>query len=210
MSTQRVSESELPTAWGTFRVVAYRSHDGHDGHEHLALAMGVNDNQPTVEVPLVRVHSECLSGDVFGSRRCDCQRQLHDALAAVQAAACGVVVYLRGHEGRGIGLAAKIEAYRLQDEGFDTYEANEQLGLPAEARSFAVAADILHDLGVPSVRLITNNPFKRVELEAAGIVIAAMVPSLTDPNPHNVRYLHTKRDRMGHTLGGNLTGMTIS
>ncbi len=207
MSTRRVSESELPTAWGSFRVVAYRSHDG---HEHLALAVGIEDDQPTVEAPLVRVHSECLTGDVFGSRRCDCQSQLHDALATVQAAAHGVVVYLRGHEGRGIGLAAKIDAYRLQDDGFDTYEANEQLGLPAEARSFAVAADILRDLGVSTVRLITNNPLKQVELEAAGIVIAGMVPSLTDPNPHNVRYLRTKRDRMGHTLGSDLIGMTSS
>ena len=207
MSTRRVSESELPTAWGSFRVVAYRSHDG---HEHLALTVGVEDDQPTVEAPLVRVHSECLTGDVFGSRRCDCQRQLHDALAAVQAARHGAVVYLRGHEGRGIGLAAKIDAYRLQDEGFDTYEANEQLGLPAEARSFDVAADILRDLGVSTVRLITNNPLKQVELESAGIVIAGMVPSLTDPNPHNVRYLRTKRDRMGHTLGSNLIGMTSS
>ncbi|MEQ1700897.1 MAG: GTP cyclohydrolase II [Ilumatobacteraceae bacterium] len=205
MNTRRVSESQLPTAWGTFRVVAYR---GHDGHEHLTLSVGIEDDQPRAEAPLVRVHSECLTGDVFGSRRCDCQLQLHDALAAVQASGHGMVVYLRGHEGRGIGLAAKIDAYRLQDEGFDTYDANEQLGLPAEARSFAVAADILRDLGVPTVRLISNNPLKKDELEAAGIVIADMVPSITEANPHNARYLRTKRDRMGHTFGSTLIGTT--
>jgi len=201
VSTRRISESELPTALGPFRVVAYR---GDDGHEHLALSVGIEDDQRTVEPPLVRVHSECLTGDVFGSQRCDCQRQLHDALAVVQQAGRGIVVYLRGHEGRGIGLAAKINAYRLQDEGFDTYEANEQLGLPAEARSFSAAADILTDLGVSTIRLITNNPLKQVELEAAGIEIADVVPSLTEPTPHNVRYLRTKRDRMGHVMGDHL------
>lgn len=210
MSTRRISESTLPTPWGSFRVVAYRSDDG---HEHLALCVGIEDageGAAVASVPLVRVHSECLTGDTFGSQRCDCQSQLHAALAAVQESGRGAVVYLRGHEGRGIGLAAKIDAYRLQDQGFDTYDANEQLGLPAEARRFEVAADILTDLGVGAVRLITNNPLKQVDLMAAGIEIVGRVPSHSAPTEHNVRYLRTKRDRMGHQMGHQLDDVAVT
>jgi 3,4-dihydroxy 2-butanone 4-phosphate synthase/GTP cyclohydrolase II len=194
----RVGEARLPTEWGTFTAVAYRTADG---NEHLALiagelATGLGD----LDTPLVRVHSECLTGDVLGSRRCDCGEQLHAALAAVQRAGHGVVVYLRGHEGRGIGLAAKIQAYALQDDGLDTYEANVQLGYPEDGRDFADAAAILADLGVRKVRLMSNNPLKLSELDAHGIEVVERVPVEATPTTENLRYLRSKRDRMGHTL----------
>jgi GTP cyclohydrolase II len=191
----RVSAAELPTEWGTFRVVAYR---GAGGHEHLALVAG--EMADGVEPVLVRVHSECLTGDVLGSKRCDCGPQLQAALAAVQAAGRGVVVYLRGHEGRGIGLAAKIQAYRLQDGGLDTYDANVELGFPVDARDFADAAAILHDLGVRRVRLLSNNPAKVRSLAAHGIDVVERVPALAGSTAENHAYLVTKRDRMGHRL----------
>lgn len=202
MSVVRVSESTLPTRRGTFRVVAYR--DG-AGHEHLALLAGSTgdarsgfDGSAPV---LVRVHSECLTGDTFGSQRCDCEQQLHDALERVQAAGSGAVLYLRGHEGRGIGLAAKISAYQLQDDGLDTCDANLELGFPVDARSFEVAADMLHDLGVAAVRLITNNPEKVDSLERAGLRVVERVPALSAPTEFNERYLRTKQERMGHRFG---------
>jgi len=176
-----------------------------DGLEHLALGLGDRSGPlPAAghggRPPLVRPHSECLTGDVFGSERCDCGPQLDEALAAVVAEGRGVVVYLRGHEGRGIGLLAKLQAYELQDEGRDTVDANLDLGLPADARHYGTATQVLRDLGVSSVRLMTNNPDKATSLADFGIHVAERVPLTPHPNDHNLTYLLTKRDRMGHEL----------
>jgi 3,4-dihydroxy 2-butanone 4-phosphate synthase/GTP cyclohydrolase II len=152
------------------------------------------------EPVLTRVHSECLTGDVFGSERCDCGPQLDEALRAIVAEGRGVVVYLRGHEGRGIGLVAKLQAYQLQDGGRDTVDANLDLGLPADARHYGTATQILRDLGIASVRLLTNNPDKTSSLEEFGIPVVERVPLTPHPNDHNLAYLLTKRDRMGHDL----------
>jgi len=152
------------------------------------------------EPVLTRVHSECLTGDVFGSHRCDCGPQLREALQAVVTEGRGVVVYLRGHEGRGIGLVAKLQAYALQDGGRDTVDANLDLGLPADARQYGTATQILRDLGVESVKLLTNNPDKSRNLEDYGVPVAERVPLTPHPNDHNLAYLLTKRDRMGHEL----------
>ena len=209
---QRRVETVLPTRHGRFRVVGYRSR--FDGSELVALVSGQVEDRSDV---LVRVHSECLTGDVFGSLRCDCGPQLAAALRAVavegeagDGAGGGVVVYVRGHEGRGIGLLDKLAAYRLQDAGADTVEANEQLGLPVDARDYGPAAHVLADLGVRSVRLLTNNPAKVEALRAHGVEVTervAMPPAVTDDN---VRYLRTKRDRMGHELPFDLTGTDVA
>ncbi len=192
---EKVVETRIPTRYGTFRAVGYRS--GLDGREHLALVAGaVGDGRDV----LVRVHSECLTGDVFGSLRCDCGPQLEAALAAVAAEGRGVVLYLRGHEGRGIGLLHKLQAYRLQDGGIDTVDANLSLGLPADARDYGTGAQILADLGVRTMRLLSNNPAKRAGLEGHGLQVVGRVPLTVHPNPENLRYLRTKRDRMGHDL----------
>ncbi len=191
----RVAETRLPTEHGEFTAYGYRVTI--DGSEHLALVHGdISGDAPV----LTRVHSECLTGDVLGSRRCDCGPQLDDALARVVAEGRGVVVYLRGHEGRGIGLVAKLQAYQLQDGGRDTVDANLDLGLPADARHYATATQVLRDLGVGSVRLMTNNPDKVVNLEEYGVTVSERVPLTTRPNDHNLAYLLTKRDRMGHQL----------
>jgi 3,4-dihydroxy 2-butanone 4-phosphate synthase / GTP cyclohydrolase II len=192
---ERVAQTWLPTRHGDFTAYGYRSRI--DGSEHLALVYGdVGGPEPV----LTRVHSECLTGDVFGSQRCDCGPQLDDALARIVAAGRGVVVYLRGHEGRGIGLVAKLEAYALQDTGRDTVDANLDLGLPADARHYGAASQVLRDLGVSSVRLLTNNPDKSAALADFGVAVDAQVPLTPRPNPHNLRYLRTKRDRMGHQI----------
>jgi 3,4-dihydroxy 2-butanone 4-phosphate synthase/GTP cyclohydrolase II len=149
---------------------------------------------------LTRVHSECLTGDVFGSARCDCGPQLDEAIERIVTEGRGVVVYLRGHEGRGIGLVAKLQAYQLQDGGRDTVDANLDLGLPADARHYGTATQVLRDLGIASVRLLTNNPDKVSNLEDFGIAVAERVPLTPHPNDHNIAYLLTKRDRMGHDL----------
>ncbi len=193
----RVAAARLPTAHGEFEAVGYDSLL--DGIEHIALVRGdIGDGEDV----LVRVHSECLTGDVFGSRRCDCGQQLDAALAAVAAAGRGVVLYMRGHEGRGIGLMHKLQAYQLQDRGSDTVDANLQLGLPADARDYGIGAQILVDLGVRSMRLLSNNPTKRAGLEGYGLEIVGRVPLPTMATPENLRYLRTKRDRMGHDLPG--------
>jgi 3,4-dihydroxy 2-butanone 4-phosphate synthase/GTP cyclohydrolase II len=192
---ERVAETRLPTRHGEFTAYGFRSTI--DGSEHLALVYGdVSGDQPV----LTRVHSECLTGDVFGSQRCDCGSQLDEALESVVADGRGVVVYLRGHEGRGIGLVAKLEAYALQDSGRDTVDANLDLGLPADARHYGAASQVLRDLGVTRVRLLTNNPHKAEALADFGISVADRVPLTPRPNPHNLRYLRTKRDRMGHQI----------
>ncbi|MBF6133033.1 bifunctional 3,4-dihydroxy-2-butanone-4-phosphate synthase/GTP cyclohydrolase II [Nocardia otitidiscaviarum] len=190
----RVAETRLPTPAGEFRVIGYA--DEYSGAEHLALVYG----DPAGTDTLVRVHSECLTGDAFGSLRCDCGAQLDAALRAVAHAGRGVVVYLRGQEGRGIGLLNKLRAYELQDDGADTVDANLALGLPVDARDYAAAARILADLGVRSARLLSNNPAKQSGLEAHGIAVTARIPLQTRPTEHNVRYLRAKRDRMRHQL----------
>jgi 3,4-dihydroxy 2-butanone 4-phosphate synthase/GTP cyclohydrolase II len=169
-----------------------------DGVHHLALVKGSLAADP---VPLVRVHSECLTGDVFGSFRCDCGPQLASALEQIEASGNGVLVYMRQHEGRGIGLSAKIHAYKIQQqEGLDTVDANLKLGFPAELRDYGLGAQILADLGVRKMRFLTNNPKKVVGLEAYGLHIVEVVPIKCAPNPHNAKYLETKRVRMGHML----------
>jgi 3,4-dihydroxy 2-butanone 4-phosphate synthase/GTP cyclohydrolase II len=192
---ERVAEARIPTAHGEFRAVGYRSTI--DGIEHIALVRGDLGAGDDV---LVRVHSECLTGDVFGSQRCDCGPQLDAGLAAVAAEGRGVVLYVRGHEGRGIGLMHKLAAYQLQDEGQDTVEANVSLGLPSDARDYGTGAQILADLGVRSMRLLTNNPDKRAGLEGYGLSISGRVPVPVRITADNLRYLTTKRDRMGHDL----------
>jgi 3,4-dihydroxy 2-butanone 4-phosphate synthase/GTP cyclohydrolase II len=194
---ERVAETRLPTRHGAFTAFGYRSTV--DGSEHLALVHG-DPAGLAGEPVLTRVHSECLTGDVFGSSRCDCGPQLEEALERIAQEGRGVVIYLRGHEGRGIGLLAKLQAYQLQDGGRDTVDANLDLGLPADARHYGAATQILRDLGVGSVRLMTNNPDKTSSLESYGVPVAERVALTPRPNDHNLAYLLTKRDRMGHDL----------
>jgi 3,4-dihydroxy 2-butanone 4-phosphate synthase/GTP cyclohydrolase II len=194
-TVRREAEVRLPTSHGTFTAYGYRSTV--DGVEHVALVHGdIGDGEDV----LVRVHSECLTGDVFGSRRCDCGPQLDASLDRIQAEDRGVVVYLRGHEGRGIGLMSKLRAYELQERGRDTLDANLELGLPADARDYGAGAQILADLGVRSVRLMTNNPDKSDALERHGIDVTGREPMPVQAGEHNLRYLRTKRDRKGHDL----------
>ncbi|MGH7969892.1 MAG: bifunctional 3,4-dihydroxy-2-butanone-4-phosphate synthase/GTP cyclohydrolase II [Limisphaerales bacterium] len=191
---ERVEVVKLPTDYGDFNLHLYRSKL--DGQHHLALVCG---DVATRSGVLVRVHSECLTGDVFGSRRCDCGPQLHQAMRQVAEAGCGVVVYMR-QEGRGIGLAPKIKAYKLQEQGYDTVEANQKLGFDMDLREYGLGAQILADLGLRTIRLMTNNPRKVVGLEGYGLRILEQVPIKIRPNPHNARYLQTKRDKLGHLL----------
>ncbi len=191
----RVAEARIPTAHGSFRAVGYDSKL--DGIEHIALVYGDIADGENI---LVRVHSECLTGDVFGSLRCDCGPQLDAALEVVAAEGRGVVLYMRGHEGRGIGLMHKLQAYQLQDDGADTVDANLALGVPADARDYGQGAQILVDLGIKSMRLLTNNPAKRIGLDGYGLAIVDRVALPIRPNAENLRYLRTKRDRMGHEL----------
>ncbi|MEU5144772.1 bifunctional 3,4-dihydroxy-2-butanone-4-phosphate synthase/GTP cyclohydrolase II [Streptomyces sp. NPDC021139] len=194
-TVRREAEVHLPTRHGEFTAYGYRSTV--DGVEHIALVHGdLGDGQDV----LVRVHSECLTGDVFGSLRCDCGPQLDASLDRIQAEGRGVVVYLRGHEGRGIGLMSKLRAYELQERGRDTLDANLELGLPADARDYGAGAQILRDLGVRAVRLMTNNPDKSEALERHGITVVGREPMPVQAGEHNLRYLRTKRDRMGHDL----------
>lgn len=194
---EHVATSRLPTRHGEFVMHAYRQRA--DGTEHAVLVRGDVAGQEDV---LVRLHSECLTGDVLGSLRCDCGPQLEMSLDRIAAAGRGVLVYLRGHEGRGIGFSHKVRAYALQDEGLDTVDANVALGLPVDARSFDCAAEILKHLGVRSVHLLSNNPRKKDELVKAGMPVTRVVPVVPPHNHENVRYLNTKRTRMGHDLPG--------
>jgi 3,4-dihydroxy 2-butanone 4-phosphate synthase/GTP cyclohydrolase II len=193
----RVAEAKIPTAHGEFLAVGFES--VLDDTDHIALVKGDIGDGTDV---LVRVHSECLTGDVFGSRRCDCGPQLDAALKVVADEGRGVVLYVRGHEGRGIGLMHKLQAYQLQDGGSDTVDANLELGLPADARDYGTGAQILVDLGIHTMRLLTNNPAKRVGLEGYGLEIVERVALPAHPTKENLRYLKTKRDRMGHDLPG--------
>ena len=189
------ASGRIPTQWGEFTCQSYESHV--DGLSHLAMVYGDITASPA---PLVRVHSECLTGDIFQSQRCDCGDQLSASMERVVKEGCGVVVYLRGHEGRGIGIASKLRAYGLQDEGCDTVDANVQLGLPVDSREYGVGAQILANLGLTKIRLLTNNPRKRGGLEGYGLEVVEQVPLESRPTLENIRYLRTKRDRLGHHL----------
>jgi GTP cyclohydrolase II len=191
---ERMVETRLPTAYGEFRAVGYL--DPRWAQEQVALVYG----EVADTVPLTRLHSECLTGDVFASTRCDCGDQLAAAMHNVVSAGAGVIIYLKGHEGRGIGLLAKLAAMRLQEDGMDTVEANLALGLPVDARDYDVAAQILRDLGVSAVRLLSNNPEKLDSLRRNGIRVVERVPLLIAPNDDNLPYLRTKRERLDHLL----------
>ena len=194
---KRVTDARMPTEFGEFTCYVYESLL--DGEQHVAMVKGAVQGEDNV---LVRVHSECLTGDALGSMRCDCGVQLKMALQAIAAEGMGVVVYLRGHEGRGIGLAHKLRAYTLQDQGRDTVDANLDLGLPVDTRKYGTGAQILVDLGITTMRLLTNNPAKFGGLDGYGLEIVERVPLESVPNPENIRYLRTKQQRMGHFLEG--------
>jgi 3,4-dihydroxy 2-butanone 4-phosphate synthase/GTP cyclohydrolase II len=191
---RRQVEVNLPTAFGDFRLAAYEQIDG--GEVHLALIKGTWKKDEPV---LVRVHSSCVTGDIFGSCRCDCGSQLHNAMKIVELEGKGVVLYMK-QEGRGIGLLNKLRAYKLQEEGMDTVEANLQLGFDMDSRDYGIGAQILHDLGITKLRLMTNNPQKRIGLSGYGLEIVENVPIEITPNPHNEKYLKTKRDKLGHSI----------
>ena len=192
---QRVAEAIIPTPFGPFNAIAYESE--HDDQHHIAFVRGT----PTGERPvLVRMHSECLTGDVFGSLRCDCGVQLEDAMRRIDEEGEGVIVYIRGHEGRAIGIVHKLQAYKLQDGGADTVEANIELGFPVDARDYGTGAQILADLGLHKLRLLTNNPDKRAALEGYGLQVVERIAVQTVPTVHNLRYLQTKRDKLGHDI----------
>lgn len=196
---ERGVEATIPTRHGEFQAIGYRSLV--DGREHLAIVRGdIGDGRDI----LVRVHSECLTGDVFGSQRCDCGEQVDLAMAKIAAEDRGVILYIRGHEGRGIGLLNKLAAYDLQDRGYDTVDANLELGLPVDARDYGVGSQILYDLGVRTMRLMTNNPQKRAGITGYGLEILDQIPLETTHNEHNTRYLQTKRTRLGHLLAAEL------
>ena len=192
VTVERVATARMPTEFGEFDAIAYESSDG---GEHLALVVGDVAGGPST---LARIHSECLTGEVFHSHRCDCGPQLDLAMRRVQSEGRGVIVYVRGHEGRGIGIVDKIRAYALQDTGLDTVDANTELGLPVDARTYGAAAAILADLGVTALRLMSNNPAKASAMEQAGFHVERE-PLVVEPNPDNYAYLTTKRDRLGHS-----------
>ncbi|HLN17600.1 MAG TPA: bifunctional 3,4-dihydroxy-2-butanone-4-phosphate synthase/GTP cyclohydrolase II [Acidimicrobiales bacterium] len=194
---RQVSEARIPTDAGEYTAYVYES--VLDNEQHLAFVLGEVAGQANV---LVRVHSECLTGDVFGSLRCDCGPQLRAALRLIEQEGTGVLIYLRGHEGRGIGLAHKIRAYHLQEQGHDTVDANLELGLPVDSREYGIGAQMLVDLGVTTMRIMTNNPVKYGGLEGFGLDIKERVPLESAPNPENIEYLRTKRERLGHLLDG--------
>jgi 3,4-dihydroxy 2-butanone 4-phosphate synthase / GTP cyclohydrolase II len=193
---RRVAEARVPTEWGEFTAYCYENIL--NGDHHVAFVLGAVQGEQNV---LVRVHSECLTGDVFRSLKCDCGLQLDAAMRRVALEGLGVVLYLTGHEGRGIGIAHKLQAYALQEQGYDTVDANLELGLPIDSREYGIGAQILVDLGITTMRLMTNNPEKRSALEGFGLKVVERVPLEMEPTPENVAYLRTKRERMGHMIG---------
>jgi GTP cyclohydrolase II len=196
-AVQQVASADFPTRWGKFRIYGFRSESGADGNrqveEAVALVMGDIHSTPS----LVRVHSQCLTGDVFHSLRCDCRQQLEMALSMIRDEGAGILIYEQ-QEGRGIGLMAKLQAYELQDSGLDTVEANEQLGFKADQRDFALPGQILRTLGVSQVRLLSNNPEKVEALQRAGVEVVERVPCEVEPSPHAEEYLKTKKEKLGH------------
>ena len=196
-AVEQVASADFPTRWGKFRIFGFRGHSGSDGdrrvEEAVALVMGDVTSRP----PLVRIHSQCLTGDVFHSLRCDCRQQLELSLELITESGAGILIYEQ-QEGRGIGLMAKLQAYQLQDAGLDTVEANEHLGFKNDYRDFTLPAEILKKLGVTSVRLLSNNPDKVEALERAGVHVAERVPCEVTPSPHAEEYLRTKKEKMGH------------
>jgi GTP cyclohydrolase II len=201
-AVQQVASADFPTKWGAFRIYGFRSQAGHDGdrrvEEAVALVMGDVHSRP----PLVRVHSQCLTGDVFHSLRCDCRQQLELSLAMIAEEGAGILIYEQ-QEGRGIGLMAKLQAYELQDAGLDTVEANEKLGFKADQRDFTLPGEILKALGVTQVRLLSNNPDKVDALERSGVHVTERVPCEVTPSPHAEEYLRTKREKLGHLFSSS-------
>jgi GTP cyclohydrolase II len=197
--TQQVASAEFPTRWGNFRIYGFRREaaDPGKGEEAVALVMGDVRSRP----PLVRIHSQCLTGDVFGSLRCDCRQQLELALSLIAGEGVGILIYEQ-QEGRGIGLMPKLQAYELQDSGLDTVEANERLGFKADHRAFALPAEALRLLGVEKVRLLSNNPEKVAALERSGIAVVERVPCEVPPSAYAQNYLRTKKDKLGHLFSG--------
>jgi GTP cyclohydrolase II len=194
-SVRRLAEADFPTRWGQFRILGFEGHVGDDRRKEEAVALVMGDIHSTP--PLVRIHSQCLTGDVFGSLRCDCRQQLEMALQLIAGAGAGVLLY-ELQEGRGIGLMPKLQAYELQDNGRDTVQANEDLGFKADHREFELPAEILKSLGLKAVRLLSNNPQKVAALESAGIKVIERVPCEVEPNAASERYMNTKREKMGH------------
>ena len=196
-SVKKIAEAAFPTRWGKFRILGFEGYFLSEGErrkeEAVALVMGDIQTQP----PLVRIHSQCLTGDVFGSLRCDCRQQLELALQLISEAGSGILIY-EEQEGRGIGLMAKLQAYQLQDEGLDTVQANEKLGFKADCRDYSLPVEILRALNVKSVRLLSNNPDKVAALEKGGVAVAERVPCEVEPTPYAEKYLETKREKMGH------------
>jgi GTP cyclohydrolase II len=198
-SVRKLAEADFPTRWGQFRILGFTGHVGNDRRKEEAVALVMGDIHSTP--PLVRIHSQCLTGDVFGSLRCDCRQQLEMALQLIAGAGAGVLLY-ELQEGRGIGLMPKLQAYELQDNGRDTVQANEDLGFKADHREFELPAEILKLLGLKAVRLLSNNPQKVAALESAGIKVVERVPCEVEPNSASERYMNTKKEKMGHLFTG--------
>lgn len=202
VTVNKVADADFPTRWGSFRILGFEglTQPGDPGRKPVETAVALTMGDLRSTPPLLRIHSQCLTGDVFHSLRCDCHDQLHLAMKMIAENGSGVLIY-EHQEGRGIGLMAKLRAYELQDQGFDTIEANERLGFRVDHRGFELPAEILKQLNVPAVRLITNNPEKIAALEAAGIRVTERVPAIIPEEPTFAKYLETKRDRMGHLVG---------
>jgi GTP cyclohydrolase II len=198
-SIKKVAEANFPTRWGLFRILGFEGHFGCEGDRRKETAVALVMGDVHTHAPLVRIHSQCLTGDVFGSMRCDCRQQLELALATIANQGAGILVY-EHQEGRGIGLMAKLQAYELQDDGLDTVEANEKLGFKPDCRLYSLSVEILKALGVKEVRLLSNNPEKVQAVEAAGIRVAERVPCEVAPHQHTEKYLNTKKQKMGHLL----------
>jgi GTP cyclohydrolase II len=199
-SVQQIASADFPTRWGKFRIHGFRSEFGSDGNRQVEEAVALVMGDIHSSAPLVRIHSQCLTGDVFHSLRCDCRQQLEMALAMIRDLGAGILIYEQ-QEGRGIGLMAKLQAYELQDSGLDTVEANERLGFKADYRDFALPAEILKALGVTKVRLLSNNPDKVGALQRAGVEVVERVPCEVEPSPHAEEYLKTKKEKLGHLFG---------
>ena len=196
---QQVASADFPTRWGHFRIYGFRGRFGNDGNRRVEEAVALVMGDVTAAPPLVRIHSQCLTGDVFASLRCDCRQQLELSLSMIAEAGTGILIYEQ-QEGRGIGLMPKLQAYELQDAGLDTVEANERLGFKADHRDFTLPAEILKALGVLGVRLLSNNPDKMDALEKAGVRVVERVPCEVAPSPHAEEYLKTKKEKLGHIL----------